>query len=34
MLQPARLTLVRFLVPILLLVLLSLPVRGSDAKGN
>src|SRR6266851_1124519 len=34
MLHIARLTTVHFVVPILLLVLMPLPVRGSDAKGN
>jgi hypothetical protein len=34
MLHTARLTRVYLLVPVLLLVLMPLPVRGSDAKGN
>ena len=34
MLHTARLTMVHFLVPILLLMLMPLPVRGGDAKGN
>jgi hypothetical protein len=29
-----RLTMVHFVVPLLLLVLMPIPVRGSDAKGN
>ena len=34
MLQTARLTMIRLLVPVLLLTLLPLPVSGGDAKGN
>ena len=34
MLQTARLTMTHLLVPILFLMLMPLPVRGSDAKGN
>jgi len=34
MVHTTRLTMVHFVVPLLLLVLMPIPVRGSDAKGN